>query len=139
METFRRASRPRCLVFALLATACLASWQALTVRYSYGGNWSALFCTGSTIEVIPPALKSENIYRLPDSVGYDGQFYHLIAHDPLLRRNFSAFIDDPRYRYARILVPGLAFLLAFGQDARIDAAYLCVVWLAIFLGAYWTG
>ena len=36
-------------------------------------------------------------------------------------------------------MPGLAFLLAFGHDARIDAAYIGVVWLSIFLGAYWLG
>ena len=127
------------MLFALLATACLASWQALTVHYSYGGNWTGLFCTGSINQEIPPALASEHIYRFPDSVGYDGQFYHFIAHDPLLRRNFKAFVDDPRYRYPRILVPGLAFLLAFGNDARIDAAYICVVWLSVFLGSYWFG
>jgi hypothetical protein len=127
------------LLFALLATACLASWQDLTVHNSYRGNWTGLFCTGSINQEIPPALASEHIFRFPDSVGYDGQFYHFIAHDPLLRRNFSAFVDDPRYRYPRILVPGLAFLLAFGNDARIDAAYICVVWLSIFLGAYWFG
>jgi hypothetical protein len=125
-----------CLLAALLATALLASWQALTVRYTYGGNWTGLYCAGSRHKD-PSSVLHENIYRLPDSAGYDGQFYHLIAHDPFLRRNFVSFMDDPRYRYGRILVPALAYLIAFGQDSLIDPAYLGILWLSIFAGTYW--
>ena len=138
-EKFRLSPRYLCLIYALLATGFCAGWQALTVRYSFGGNWSALFYTGANLNGIPPSIKFENPYLIPNSNGYDGQFYHLVAHDPLLRRHFALYIDDPRYRYSRILVPGLAYLLAFGQDARIDEAYIFVVWLSIFLGAYWLG
>jgi hypothetical protein len=79
----------------------------------------------------------EKIYRFPDSHGYDGQFYHLVAHDPFFRRGLSSSIDNPRYRYGRILVPGLAYLLAFGQDSLIDAAYIGLVWLCVFAGTWW--
>ncbi len=112
-------------------------WQALTVHYSYGGNWTALFCTGALFKAPPPALQSEKIYLFPNSFGYDGQLYHYIAHDPLFTRGFSTSVDTPRYRYRRILVPGMAFLLALGQDRAIDAAYIFVVAGFIFLGAYW--
>src|SRR5437016_3992862 len=118
--------RTRCLLFALLCTACLAAWQALTVHYSYGGNWTALFCTGSGLPT-PPALNSEHIYLFPGP-GYDGQFFHYMAHDPLLRRHISASIDNPKLRCRRLLVPGLAYLLALGQDRYIDAAYIGVIW-----------
>ena len=131
--------RRMCALFALLATALLASWQAATVHFNYGGNWSGLFCTGSMGHGIPPAIQFEKTYLFPNSYGYDGQFYHLIAHDPILQRGFASFCDNPRYRYQRILVPGLAFLVALGQDAHIDAAYLVLIWLWIFLGAYWLG
>jgi hypothetical protein len=125
-----------CLLVALLATAAMASWQALTVRYSYGGNWTGLFCAGSFYKDDSQALH-EKIYRLPDSYGYDGQFYHLIAHDPFFQRGLLSSIDSPRYRYGRILVPGLAYLLAFGQDSMVDVAYLGLVWLCVFAGTWW--
>jgi hypothetical protein len=132
-------ARIQCVVFAVVCAACLAGWQALTVHYNFGGNWTALFYTGAGLHGVPPALTREHIYVFPNSLGYDGQFYHYLAHDPLLRRNFTAFMDDPRYRSRRILVPGLAFLLAFGRDENIDAAYLAVVWIFVALGAYWLG
>jgi hypothetical protein len=115
----------------------VAGWQSLTVHYSFGGNWTALYCTGALFKGIPPELKAENIYEFPHSYGYDGQTYHYLAHDPLFRHNFGAYMDEPRYRGRRILVPGLAFLLAFGSGSLVDRAYLAVVWLFVGLGAYW--
>lgn len=132
-----RDARVLCLAFALTCMGCLSVWQALTVHYSYGGNWTALFCTGASSKPPPPALRSEKIYVFQHSPGYDGQIYHYIAHDPFFARNFAASMDYPRLRYHRILVPGLAFLLALGQDRFIDAAYILVVAGFIFLGAYW--
>jgi hypothetical protein len=130
----------KCVVFALLCTASLALWQALTVHFSYGGNWTALYCTGALFKPPPDELRPEHIYIFANSNGYDGQVYHYIAHDPFFRRGFWTHIDDdPGYRYRRILVPGLAFLLAFGRDGGIDAAYYAVVWISVFLGAYWLG
>jgi hypothetical protein len=127
-----------CLLTALAATALMASWQALTVRYTYGGNWTGLFCAGSRFDSSWLPLK-ENIYRFPNSVGYDGQFYHLVAHDPFLRRGFASAIDDPRYRYGRILVPALAYVLALGHDPAVDAAYIGLILLSVFAGCYWMG
>jgi hypothetical protein len=53
------------------------------VQRNYGGNWTAFNCTGARFP-IPPALAGENIYRFQRSNGWDGQFYHYIAHDPFL-------------------------------------------------------
>jgi len=130
--------RIRCLQIALCSVAIMVAWQALTVRYSYGGNWTALFCTGELFPP-PPDLKSENIYLFPKGSGYDGQFYHYIAHDPFFRRNFAQAIDAPRLRYRRIFVPALAFALALGQDRAIDFACIAAFALSVFLGAYWLG
>ncbi len=115
--------------------AIMLAWQALTVRHNYGGNWTALFRTGELFS--PPAeLEAEHIYRFAGP-GYDGQFYHYIAHDPLISRNFAKSIDAPRLRYRRIFVPALAFVLAFGQDRAIDFAYVATFALSVFLGSYW--
>jgi hypothetical protein len=137
VNKFRLEWKP--LLFAVLAVMAVAGWQALTVHYSFGGNWTALYYTGALFRGVPPALQPENIYVFPNSVGYDGQVYHYLAHDPLLRRNFGPFLDDPRYRARRILVPGVAFLLAFGRDRFVDPAYLLVIWLFVGLGVYWLG
>lgn len=128
--------RLRCAGAAVLAMALAFTWQFLTVRYSYGGNWTGLFCTGEWLPY-PPELAGERIYVFPKSVGYDGQAYHYIAHDPFFRRGFGRYLDSAPLRYRRVLLSLGAWLLAFGQDSRIDAALIAVVLLSIGAGAYW--
>ena len=113
-------------------------WLALTVRYNYGGNWTGLYCTGAN-QPVPRHLISETIYAQSLSGGYDGQFYHYIAHDPLGRTRLREYIDAPQLRYRRILVPGLAYLVAVGRGRFVDAAYVTVVLGFVFLGCYWIG
>ena len=125
--------------FALLCALLLLAWQALTVRYSYGGNWTALFCTGAKYLAPPAELAPEKLYVFPNSFGYDGQAYHYIAHDPFFRRGFAQSVDAPRIRYRRILVPLLAWLFAAGRDGAVDAAYIAVVLGFVALGAWWLG
>ncbi len=126
----------RLLLPALLAVCAVFSWQSLTVRYSYRGNWSGLFCTGALLPP-PAALAAEHLYLNPGSVGYDGQAYHYIAHDPFFQRGFSDALDYPRLRTQRILFPLLAWLLAFGSESRIDTALVAVQLLFCGLGVYW--
>ncbi|MBI5085650.1 MAG: hypothetical protein HZB13_13750 [Acidobacteria bacterium] len=122
----------------LLAAALAFAWQAATVRANYDGSWSALFCAGDRFAV-PPELAWERIHVFPDSGGYDGQFYHYMAHDPLRVRGLDKYIDLPRLRYRRILLPLSAYLLAGGQDRFVDTAYRAVILLWVALGAYWLG
>jgi hypothetical protein len=136
MPLLRRLPYGSSLAIGLACAALALAWQALTVRFNYGGNWTGLYCTGSN-QRIPSDLLSERIYALPNSNGFDGQFYHYIAHDPLARTQLHNFIDAPRLRYRRILVPGLAFVLAAGSPQYIDAAYYAIVLLFVFLGGYW--
>lgn len=80
----------------------------------------------------------------PDSqagwTGYDGQFVYTLAQD-LDPQRARQRLDVPAYRYQRILVPLLAYLLARGSDLGI----LLVVWgsgavahlLATVLWARW--
>jgi hypothetical protein len=112
------------------------SWQTLTVRYNFAGNWTGLFYTGGTLSV-PPQLNRESIYTLEGKLGYDGQYYHYIAHDPFRQKGLEKYLDAPRLRYRRILVPLTAYLLAAGQDRFVDVAFLGVILLSVFLGAYW--
>ena len=125
----------RCWLPALAATALGLSWQLLTVHFNYGGNLTALFCTG-TDWAVPPQLAHEHIYIFPASGGYDGQAYHYIAHDPLYRNGIGLFVDSPGTRYRRILLPGLAYLLALGQQDWIDISYFVCNLAFLFAGTW---
>ena len=132
------ADRPRraALVCAVAAAGVALAWQALTVRANFAGDWSAFYYTGAFSRV-PPPLAAERVYTIPGSAGYDGQYYHFIAHDPWLRRGFAAYVDNPRMRWRRILVPGLAALLSGFDDDYTDSLYEVVLLASVFLGAYW--
>jgi hypothetical protein len=83
-------------------------------------------------------VQSEHTYLFAQSKGFDGQFYHYMAHDPFLRSDLKDYFDDPGMRYRRIFVPLLAYGLALGGQERIDGAYLVVCLLSIGLGVYWS-
>ncbi len=124
------------LAYALLCAAVVFGWQGVTVARNHGGNWTALFYTGEYGRT-PPSLAAEGIYRVPASAGYDGQYYHYIAHDPVLSSGMAEYVDNPRLRWRRILVPALSWLVAAGRSEWVDPAFFAVVLAFVFLGAYW--
>ena len=130
-----RAQTRACALWALLALLLALGWQASNVYRNYSGNWTALFCAGTLVGV-PGALAFEHIFEFP-GYGFDGQYYHSMAHDPLMRRGFSRYIDLPRHRYRRVLFSAAAYLLAFGRDRYIDAACFAVMLGFTGLGAFW--
>jgi hypothetical protein len=124
---------------AFLATFAVTTlWlcQFLTVRFNYGGNWTGLFCI-SPLMPVPEFLQSEHLYFFPDSRGYDGQIFHLIAHDPWMTRGSRGAIAAPAFRYQRIFVPALAWMLALGRDEYIHEAYFAVILASAFAGVFW--
>ena len=128
--------RRRAVAVGLAAAGIIWLWQFLTVHYNYGGDWTALFRIGP-IASLPPFAASERHYQFPVSGSYDGQWYHLMAHDPFATRGAASVIDAPVFRYRRILVSLLAWTLALGHDAWIGRAYLAVILGFVFLGAFW--
>lgn len=125
--------------FAVAAAGLLLIvWcSAATVHVNYRDQWTGLFCIGQKFP-LPPPLRA-NAYVFQQSAGFDGQFYRDIAHDPFNQRGFGRYVDDPRLRYERILLPLLANFVALGQDRWIDPAYIGLEWLSAFLGIYWVG
>jgi len=123
--------------YSALAAALVFCWQWTTVHANYGGNWTALYCTGGR-QGVPATLAAEHIYQFPGSYGFDGQAYHYVAHDPLMRTpDLKAFVDAPWLRYRRILTPGLAYLLAAGRAQWVDPAYYALILIFIGAGVYW--
>lgn len=129
-------SRHKALVAGACALVLVLAWQAATVSVNHGGDWSALFYIGDRWP-LPPGLADEGVRIFSNDPGYDGAFYHLVAHDPWLKQGFWRYADNPRLRWRRILVPGLAHLLAFGKGSRIHAAYIAVNLLFVFVGTWW--
>jgi hypothetical protein len=127
--------RNGCLAIAFAAALMMLAWQAATVHFNYSGDWSALFCIGDRWP-LPPLLAGE-AYIHANSAGYDGVFYHLVAHDPWFTRGFSRFADNASLRWRRILTPALAYLFAAGADAHTHSAYIMVNLFFVFLGALW--
>jgi len=128
--------RRRAVAVGLAAAGIVGLWQFLTVHYNYGGDWTALFRIGP-IASLPPFAASERHYVFPAFDSFDGQWYHLMAHDPFMSRGAASVIDSPVFRYRRILVSLLAWMLALGRDAWIDRGYLAVILAFVFIGAFW--
>lgn len=70
------------------------------------------------------------------SVGYDGQFYYYIAHDPFILAHSYTHIDFPAYRYQRIIYPLTVWLMSFGQWGLIPYMMVAVNFFSIVLGTY---
>src|SRR5579863_7848004 len=126
----------RAALLAMAAVSLAWLWQFLTVRYNYNGNWTALFCIAPHMPV-PEFLKSEKLYIFPNTQGYDGQVFHLMAHDPWMHKGSAEAIAGAAFRYQRIFVPAAAWLLALGNDAWVHTAYYAVILAFVFLGVYW--
>src|ERR1035438_3613746 len=130
--------RRECMLYAVLAVALGLAWQITLVYSLYGGNWSALFHHGVGGGGVPNEPAFANTYVFPVEWGYDGQYYRMIAHNPFLTRGgYVEHINLPLIRYHRILVPVMAFALAFGQQPYIDAGIVATLLLFLFLGVYW--
>lgn len=68
------------------------------------------------------------------SMGYDGQFYAQMALDPLLRDpDLPGAMDNPSYRFRRILMPALAHGLGLGRPSWALQAYSLLNGICWFL------
>lgn len=73
----------------------------------------------------------------PASFGYDGQFYYLLARDPLPGPVTFDHLDDARVRSRRVLLPLAAHALAFGYEPAIAYTYWALVIVSAGIGAWW--
>ena len=65
------------------------------------------------------ALRGSELSRM----GYDGQFVAYIALDP---RHAKAYVDEPAYRYSRILYPLVVRAAALGRSSAVPWALVLV-------------
>lgn len=121
-----------------LAAAAAGLWWLLAVRYAYHGQATALFMIGEQTPMPPWLEASEPLYRWRGSGGYDGQYFHLLAHAPFEFPSLAPLMDRPRMRCQRILIPLAAWILAGGRQQWIDPAYFFVILMTLSAGVWWT-
>lgn len=87
-----------------------------------------------------PTAVPDNLYVIPNSTGYDGQFYYRYALEPFTREKegFGIDVGSPRYRHQRILYPLLAWLGSFGEPLLAVYSMIVVNFLAL-VGIGWVG
>jgi hypothetical protein len=121
---------------ALLLYAVSRSWTSkhrLTSMIRFGSKFDARSL--DALKKVPHAV-------LPDSYGYDGQFYAQLALSPTLANpQLPRAIDNVSYRSRRILFSWTACLLGVGRPDYVVQAYALqntVFWLAnAVLLLYW--
>jgi hypothetical protein len=79
------------------------------------------------LHAIDPALR-------PARHAFDGQYFYVMTYDPLLiSRKWSTLLDEPAYRYRRMLYPLTANVLALNRP-RLFPGTLLLVNVLFFLG-----
>lgn len=116
----------------LILLVLTAGYQFLYCYLLPNGDLTSLFFSGTLIPH-PPELERSG-YRYQNSTGYDGQMYRILAHDPLSRRGYWKYLDDPRFRSRRILIPAIAGLLGGNSVAAVDFWYVAVTDILLGLG-----
>lgn len=88
------------------------------------------FGTRAADEMVP-GLRDVPLRVVPNSPGYDGQFYAQLAVDPLLLDAATGeALDNPSYRARRILFSWTAFLIGLGQPRLV--VHACAIQNALF-------
>lgn len=100
--------------------------------WQYGWDVSGFIHAGDYFT--KPEKNPMPIQVIPNSYGYDGQFYYRIALNPFSIRDtdYGITMDVPRYRFQRILYPFLVWMISFGAKSLIPANMVIVNF--VFLG-----
>ncbi len=118
------------LILLLVAASYVFVIHSYALRFN--GNLTGFACFGDYFPA--PGIVDESFFVLKNSDGYDGQFYFLMALDPLMTKGVAEYLDAPGYRYQRILYPWLAALLSLGQEDLLPLSLLAVNVAAVLTG-----
>ncbi len=87
-------------------------------------------------KLFPAKIIPKKTIVFKSSIGYDGQFYYIMAHDPLILTKMYQYLDAPAYRYQRMLYPLLVYGLSCGIPDLIPFMLILVNLAAIIMGTY---
>ncbi len=114
--------------WVVATVVCGVVWAGLLAALALGrfaGDARGFVCAGAAF-TRPAALAGVPVVS---QFGYDGQFYAVLATDPLvLREDTKQHLDSPAYRAARVGAPLAAWLLALGQPRVAVWLYLLLCW-----------
>jgi len=120
------------LILIILAMIFLSILYLYSLKFNK--NITGFMVIGDYFEA-PQVWNSKTLVH-QGSVGYDGQFYYYIAHDPFITAHIYNHIDFPAYRYQRIMYPLCTWMLSLGLPKVIPYMMVLVNLLAILLGTY---
>jgi hypothetical protein len=120
-----------------LAALCVAQLYFLVIlmQLSIHNFDPSYFISIGDRYIIEPENVPDNVSILPDSSGYDGQFYYQLGLNPFQPQpvNGGLSISNGPYRHQRIVYPVLAWLFSFGNPDLLPAALLLVNYLALIV------
>ena len=109
-------------------------YSTLLVRYAERFEWNMTGFITIGDHFVPSKMLMEDTVIFEGAVGYDGQFYYIIAHDPLIRKGMHQYLDIPAYRYQRIMYPWLVYVFSLGIPALIPIMLVLVNFAGIIMG-----
>jgi hypothetical protein len=122
----------------MLAILAMIPARFVLKNFSPEAGFTSLICFGSEfLKRAPSAVKS---VAPPTKTpwGYDGEFYAMLATDPLLLSpELKPALDIPSYRARRIAVPALAWCAGLGKPAWILQCYAVanlIFWYLLLFG-----
>jgi hypothetical protein len=130
-DSFWRKSQP-VLISTIVATLVVVAIAFRLYSYTFAGNITGFFHIGNTLP-LSPYLQSQEVFVNP-SGGYDGQMFLSLALDPFFQADGTIqTLDNPTYRYRRILYPLLGYLLGFGNPQLIPYTLVAINCFSIIL------
>jgi hypothetical protein len=97
--------------WALMGTLLLVLLVLVDVNRNGGNNPVSLIQPGTDGSASELFTQDFPDLEQPDADGLDGQIYYAIARDPIHLDETSQYLDHPRYRFQRPLLPVAAWLL----------------------------
>jgi len=114
-----------------------ALYIVLRLQLAYQGDVSGFITAGD--RHCNPTAVPRNLRVIPNSDGYDGEFYYRLALDPFTAKpeEWGIVIDAPSYRQQRILYPLLVWALSLGGNpALVPLMMLLVNYVSMCLIAW---
>lgn len=129
----------RVIALAIIG-ACVTVGALLSDAYSSGRGVAELIDPGADSLVAPLLRADLPGIELPTGTGHDGQSYYAIARSPMHLDEVTPYLDRPRYRAGRPLLPWLAWLIHPGGGGEgLVIALASVNAAALLLGGVATG
>jgi hypothetical protein len=128
-----RVDRSSPALVALTALLLYAAWVGWA--HHIGHDWRDWATVGEHFvgaSETSPAI-ARDAERATSTFGYDGQFFLYIARDPA---GAVPYLDNPSYRYGRIVYPLAARGLALGRQDAIPLALIVLNLLAVAGGTW---